>query len=184
MAGTLRLIQGIVWDPWRDEGAEIVVARSVAVEADFPCCGYASSEGFGWIGEEKHTGRERNHLIPFRREIRLSPWLQDPLVEDFIPSFAVRFLDCTANLLDAVRGHEIRIAFVGLIDVDLFELALGVVASAEILHLREDFDHGCETEDGCLFGVEVYETFAEARTVGQIVGGSVEIFFVTGGAIL
>ena len=58
------------------------------------------------------------------------------------------------------------------------------MASAEILHLREDFDHGCETEYGCLFGVEVYEAFAEARTVGQIVIGSVEIFFVTGGTIL
>ena len=40
------------------------------------------------------------------------------------------------------------------------------MASAKILHLCEDFDHGCEAEDGYLFGVEVYEAFAEAGTVG------------------
>ena len=182
MTCALRLVQRIVRDSRRDEGAVVVIAGPVAVEADFPRCG--TSEGCAWIGEDARTSWERNHLVPFWGEVRLCPRLQDPLVEYFVPSFRVRFLHLAAYLFHAVGSHEVRVAFVGLVNVDLLELALRVVASAEILHLREDFDHGCEAEDGCLFGVEIYEAFAEARPVGQIVASGVEVFFVTGGAIL
>ena len=58
------------------------------------------------------------------------------------------------------------------------------MASAEIIHLRKDFGHGCEAGDGYLFGLEVYEAFAEAGITGWIVLGGVEIFLVTRGAIL
>ena len=71
-----------------------------------------------------------------------------------------------------------------MVNINLLELALGIVATAETLCLRGDLDHGCEAEDRCLFGIEVYEVFAEAGTVGQIVVGGFEIFFMTRGTIL
>lgn len=132
----------------------------------------------------QRTGRERNHLIPFRREICFYSRLQDPLVEDFVPGFGVRFLHFAAYLLHAVGSHEVRVTFVGLVYVDFLELALRVVTSAEVLHLTEDFDHGCKAEDGCFFGIEVYEAFTEAGSVGQVVVSGIEVFFMTGGAIL
>ena len=103
------------------------------------------------------TGRERNHLIPLGGKVRLRSRLQDSFIEHFIPGFGICFFHLAAYLFHAGRGHEVGVSFEGLIDVDLFELALSVVASAEILHLREDFDHGCEAEDGCLFGVEIHK---------------------------
>ena len=112
------------------------------------------------------TSRERNHLIPLRREIRLSSRLQDPFIENFIAGFAVCFFYLAAYLFHAVRGHKIGVSLVGLIDVDLFEPALSVMASTEILHLGKDLDHGCKAEDGCLFGVEIHEPFAQVRPVG------------------
>ena len=56
MTDALRLVEWIIRDPWRDEGAVIVVAGPVAVETDFPCC-------------EKHIvrsvgiDRRRNHVL-------------------------------------------------------------------------------------------------------------------------
>lgn len=141
MTCALRLVQRIVRDSRRDKGAVIVVAGAVAIEADLPRCG--KSERCASVGEDARTSRERNHLIPFRCEICLYPWLQDLLVEDLVPSFRVRFLHFAAYMFHTAGGHEVRVAFVGLVDVDLLELALRVVASAEILHLRQDFDHGC-----------------------------------------
>lgn len=94
------------------------------------------------------------------------PRLQDPLPEYLVSVFAFRFLNLAAYHLQAVRRHEVCVAFAYLVDADHLEPALRVVASAEMLHLREDFDHGCETENGCLFGVGVDETLAEAATVG------------------
>ena len=111
------------------------------------------------------TGRERNHLIPLGREIRLGSRFQDPFVKNFVPGFAVCFFHLAAYLFHAVRGHKVGVSFVRLIDVDLFELALSVMASAEILHLSEDFDHGCEAKDGCLFGVEIHKAFAQVGSV-------------------
>ena len=148
MACALGLIQRIVWDPWGDEGGIIVVAGAIAVEADFPRCGEAfpsaDAQRTGDPGEMQGlTSRERNHLIPLGREIRLSSRLQDPFVKNFVPGFAVRFLHLAAYLFHAVRGHEVCVSFVGLIDVDLFEPALSIMASAEVFHLGEDFDHSC-----------------------------------------
>lgn len=138
-----------------------------------------------WItGGGVRTGRERNHLVPFGRKIRLCPRFQDPLVENLVPGFGVRFFHLATYLLHAVRRHEVGVAFVRLVDVDLLELALRVVASAEVLHLREDLDHGCQAEDGGLFSIEVHEALAEAGTVGQVVVGGVEVFFVAGSAVL
>lgn len=57
------------------------------------------------------------------------------------------------------------------------------MASAEALHLGEDFDLGGEGEYCCVFGFEVDEAFAEAGIVGDVVVGVVEILFVTRGAI-
>ena len=39
MARALGLIERVIWDSWGDEGAVIVVAGPVAIEAEFPCCG-------------------------------------------------------------------------------------------------------------------------------------------------
>ena len=58
------------------------------------------------------------------------------------------------------------------------------MATAKVLHLREDFDHGGQAQDGGLFGVKVYETITEARAVGQIVVGGFEIFVIAGCAVL
>ena len=56
--------------------------------------------------------------------------------------------------------------------------------AAEVRHLREHFDHGCQADDGGLFGVEVYEAGAEARTVGQVAVRLGKVFLMAGGAVL
>ena len=134
---------------------------------------------------KKRTSWERNHFIPLGRKVRLRPRLQDPFIEN---SFAALRVGCllhrTADLLHPTRSHEIGISLVGLVDVDLLEPALGVVASTEVLHLRQNFDHRCEAEDGYFFGVEVDKTVAEAGAVGEVVFGICEILFVAGRAVL
>lgn len=197
MARTLGLVERIIRDALRDEGGVIVVTGTVAVEADFPGCKLGSEvrKGDIWkkkvgVGREqervlgRRTSRKRNHLVPFRRKVSLRPRLQDPFIKDLISSLRIRLLDFAADLLHAVGCHKIRIALECLIEVDFLESALGVVAAAEVLHLRENFDHGSEAEDGCFFGVEVNKALAEAGAVRKVVGGVLEIFFVAGGAVL
>lgn len=71
-----------------------------------------------------------------------------------------------------------------MVNINLLELALSIVATAETLCLRGDLDYGCEAEDRCLFGIEVYGVFAEARIVGQVVVGGVGIVFMMRGSML
>ena len=115
----------------------------------------------------KRTSRERNHLIPFGRKVRLRPRLQDPFIENPVAGLRVGLLlHRRTNLLHPVRSHEVGVPLEGLVDVDFLERALGVMASTEVLHLRQDFDHRRETEDGYFFGVEGDETLAETGAVG------------------
>ena len=116
------------------------------------------------------TRGERDHLVPFGREVRFRPRLQNPLVEHLAPNsfvgVAVRVLHIAADPLHAARRHEVGVAFVRLVDVDLLEPALRVVGPPQVLHLCQDFDHGGQSEDGGLFGVEGDEALAQAGAVG------------------
>ena len=201
MARALGLVERVIRDPSRDEGVVVVIAGAVAVEADFPGClgrkGMWLVRGVGSLGkgkEEKEeigderrerTSRERNHLIPLGRKVCLRPRLQDPFIENPVAGLRLGFfLHRTADLLHPTRSHEIGIPLVGLVDVDLLERALGVVAPTEVLHLCQHLDHRREAEDGRFFGVEVDEAVAEAGAVGEVVFGVREIFFMTGRAVL
>ena len=201
MARALGLVERVIRDPSRDEGVVVVIAGSVAVEADFPGC-FGKTDmwlvrGSGTVGKGKkenkeignergeRTSGERNHLIPLGRKVRFRPRLQDPFVENPVAGLRVGFLlHRTADLLHSTRSHEVGVSLVGLVDVDLLERALGVVASTEVLHLRQHLDHRREAEDGRFFGVEVDEAVAEAGAVGEVVFGVREIFFMTGRAVL
>ena len=136
-------------------------------------------------GRGKRTSWERNHLIPLGRKVRLRPRFQDPFIENTVAGLRVGLpLYRTANLLHTVRSHEVGIALIGLVNINLLERALSVVASTEILHLRQNFDHRREAEDGYFLSVEVDEAVAEAGAVGEVVFGVCEILFVTGRAVL
>ena len=57
MARALGLVERVIRDPSLDEGVIVVLARSVAIEADFPGCfgkkGILSVRGAGSVGKKK-----------------------------------------------------------------------------------------------------------------------------------
>ena len=117
------------------------------------------------------TGRKRHHLVPGRRKVSIRarsqyPRIENPLRVMRVPiMFLLRQLGLIPNLLHSHRGHEIRVSLIRLVDFNLLQLALRVVAAAEVLGLGEDLDHGGQGGDGDVLGVEMDKVLAEAGEV-------------------
>lgn len=74
-------------------------------------------------------------------------------------------LGVSLNHLHSQRGHEVRIALARRIQLDSLEIALRIVTTTEVLHLRRCLNHGCEAHDSDMFGVILGVSRSEAWLV-------------------
>lgn len=142
-AGSLRLIEGRhrVGQPGGHDSSVRVIASTVvrvteAVEADLPSHG------------------ERDHLIPVGREVRVGRRAQDIVGEDLVARVLGQRQRLHPDTLDSHRRHVVGVALGGLVDADLLELPLRVVASTGVLHLRDELDHRVQGQDAQPHGLE------------------------------
>ena len=144
---------------WKPNGLDLavwtvlvcaVVGWPEAIEADLP------------------GHREGNHLIPIRRQICVRFRLQDLVGEDFL--VLVAFLETFDLLRDPVhpRGsHKVGVALSSPTEVDSLEFALSIMATARILHLRDELHHRCEGENGEVPGMVSGKLLGEAQLEGE-----------------
>lgn|SRR5688572_11130873 len=142
-AGPLKLVERWlgIGEPSRHDSSIWVIANSVvgvteAVKADLP------------------SHRERNHLIPVGRKISVSCRPQDIIREDVVALSLWKRQGLDPNTLHSHGRHVVCVALGRLVDANLLELALCIMSTTRVFHLRNELDHGVQCENTESHGLE------------------------------
>ena len=118
--------------------------------------------------------RKWNHLIPLCREISVRGRPQDFVAIDVLPAF---LFGLVRDSLHAHGRHKVAVALRGGVDLDLFEMALSVMATARIPHLSNCFDHSGDANRSEVLWIVVGELLGDANrsevlwiVVGELLG--------------